>query len=142
MSNTNSKKTWPQYDILPQSVTSRTAFATSVMHSYVHQWACQLAYNPRYRPGLGLSDGEGVERYWSRTRKIIGICRSSGVRCSFEPGFNNVADPSNICSALGGYGFLTGSQLALLPIRGIIWVPGLFDAFTISTIELPSISCS
>jgi hypothetical protein len=49
------------------------------MHSYAHQWACQLVYNPRLREGLGLSDGEGVERYWSRTRKIISVTRTSGV---------------------------------------------------------------
>ncbi|RXW17203.1 hypothetical protein EST38_g8659 [Candolleomyces aberdarensis] len=66
------------YNILPESITNRMTFATSVMHSYVHQWACQLAYNPRFRDGLGLSDGEGVERYWSRMRKIIGVCRTSG----------------------------------------------------------------
>jgi len=49
------------------------------MHAYGHQWACQLVYNPRIREGLGLSDGEGVERLWSRLRKLIGITRSSGV---------------------------------------------------------------
>lgn len=55
-------------------------FATSAMHAYGHQWACQLVYNPRLRVGLGLTDGEGVERLWSRLRKLIGITRSSGVR--------------------------------------------------------------
>jgi Kyakuja-Dileera-Zisupton transposase len=54
-------------------------FATSAMHAYGHQWACQLVYNPRLRKGLGLTDGEGVERLWSRLRKLIGITRSSGV---------------------------------------------------------------
>lgn len=50
------------------------------MHAYAHQWSCQLVYNPRLRPGLGLTDGEGVERLWSRMRKLIGITRSSAVR--------------------------------------------------------------
>ncbi|KAG6852744.1 hypothetical protein C0991_009387 [Blastosporella zonata] len=47
------------------------------MHAYVHEWACQLIYNPRLREGLGLTDGEGVERLWSQMRKLIGITRSS-----------------------------------------------------------------
>lgn len=49
------------------------------MHAYVHQWGCQLVYNPRIRRGLGLTDGEGVERLWSRLRKLIGITRTSAV---------------------------------------------------------------
>jgi Kyakuja-Dileera-Zisupton transposase len=49
------------------------------MHAYGHQWSCQLIYNPRLRQGLGLSDGEGVERIWSRRRKLIPIERSQWV---------------------------------------------------------------
>ncbi|RXW14843.1 hypothetical protein EST38_g11010 [Candolleomyces aberdarensis] len=59
-------------------ISRRMTIATSIMHSYAHQWACQLVYNPRLREGLGLSDGEGVERYWSRMRKIISVTRTSG----------------------------------------------------------------
>ncbi|KAI0259639.1 hypothetical protein BC834DRAFT_833182, partial [Gloeopeniophorella convolvens] len=65
------------YDIFPESVTSRLAFATSAMHAYGHQWSCQLAYNPRFRCGMGLTDGEGVERLWSKLRKLIPLTRSS-----------------------------------------------------------------
>ncbi|KAM6491874.1 hypothetical protein JOM56_012733 [Amanita muscaria] len=65
------------YDILPEHITRRLLFATSAMHAYGHQWSCQLHYNPRLREGLGLTDGEGVERLWSRLRKIIGITRTS-----------------------------------------------------------------
>jgi len=50
------------------------------MHAYGHEWACQLVYNPRITQGLGLSDGEGTERLWSRFIKLIGIERSSSVR--------------------------------------------------------------
>lgn len=50
------------------------------MHAYVHQWSCQIVYNPRIREGPGLSDGEGVERFWSRLRKMIGVTRVSAVR--------------------------------------------------------------
>jgi len=53
--------------------------ATTAMHAYGHQWTCQLVYNPRLCPGMGLTDGEGVERLWSHLRQLIGITRSSGV---------------------------------------------------------------
>ncbi|KAI0676695.1 hypothetical protein C8Q78DRAFT_960079 [Trametes maxima] len=65
------------YDFLPEDVVSRLIFATSVMHAYGHQWACQLVYNPRLREGLGWSEGEGTERIWSKFRKLIGVTRSS-----------------------------------------------------------------
>jgi len=50
------------------------------MHAYSHEWACQLSYNPRLVPGLGLSDGEGTEWLWSRLIKLIGIEHSSSIR--------------------------------------------------------------
>lgn len=53
--------------------------ATTAMHAYGHQWSCQLLYNPRLKEGLGLTDGEGVERIWSQLRGLIGIERRSGV---------------------------------------------------------------
>ena len=68
-----------QYNILPQSIVERLVFATSVMHAYGHQWSCQLVYNPRLRAGLGLTEGEGTERVWSKFRKLIGVTRTSGV---------------------------------------------------------------
>ncbi|KAI0694788.1 hypothetical protein C8Q76DRAFT_634071 [Earliella scabrosa] len=66
------------YDILPHSLVERLVFATSVMHAYGHQWSCQLVYNPRLREGLGLTEGEGTERVWSKFRKLIGVTRTSG----------------------------------------------------------------
>ena len=68
-----------QFDILHDTITRRLRFATSVMHAYGHQWACQLVYNPRLQDGLGLTEGEGTERIWSRFRILIGVTRSSGV---------------------------------------------------------------
>ncbi|KAL0572368.1 hypothetical protein V5O48_009603 [Marasmius crinis-equi] len=67
------------YDFLPDSIVSRLQFATAAMHAYAHQWSCQLHYNPRLRWGLGLTDGEGTERLWSRLRKLIGIERRSSL---------------------------------------------------------------
>ncbi|KAG7100049.1 hypothetical protein E1B28_001834 [Marasmius oreades] len=65
------------FDLLHAEYTSRLALATSVMHAYGHQWSCQLQYNPRLHAGLGLTDGEGTERLWSRLRELIGIERRS-----------------------------------------------------------------
>src|SRR5882762_2828857 len=70
---------YTQYNILPLKITSRLQLATSAMHAFGHQWACQLIYNPRLRPGLGLTDGEGTERLWSRLRKLISITRGCAV---------------------------------------------------------------
>ncbi|KAJ2911476.1 hypothetical protein MD484_g8939, partial [Candolleomyces efflorescens] len=66
------------YDILPTNIMERLTFSTSIMHAYGHQWPCQLVYNPRLRENLGMTDGEGTERFWSRTRKIISVTRTSG----------------------------------------------------------------
>ncbi|PPR04246.1 hypothetical protein CVT26_004191 [Gymnopilus dilepis] len=65
------------YDILPASIQRRIQFCTTAMHAYGHQWACQLAYNPRFICGMGLSDGEGVERLWAMIRKLISLVRTS-----------------------------------------------------------------
>ncbi|KAL0057933.1 hypothetical protein AAF712_015411 [Marasmius tenuissimus] len=65
------------YDLLPAAIVERLIFATSILHSYSHQWVCQIYYNPSLCPGLGLTNGEGVERLWSRLRQIIGVERRS-----------------------------------------------------------------
>jgi hypothetical protein len=70
-----------QFDILPSFIVPRILFVTTAMHAYGHQWACQLKYNPRLQKGLGLTDGEGVERTWSKLRKLIVIVRTSSVSC-------------------------------------------------------------
>ncbi|KAK7008079.1 hypothetical protein R3P38DRAFT_3593313 [Favolaschia claudopus] len=64
------------YPIVTPSVRSRVAFVLNGMHAYGHQWACQLVYSPRFRVGMGLSDHEGVERFWSRIRKLIPLTRT------------------------------------------------------------------
>ncbi|KIM55137.1 hypothetical protein SCLCIDRAFT_135230 [Scleroderma citrinum Foug A] len=84
------------YNILPEQVVAQLRFATTVMHAYGHEWACQLIYNPHLASGLGLSDGEGTERLWSRLIKLIGIKRSSLVMQIIlcEPSL----DPFSLCS--------------------------------------------
>lgn len=69
-----------QYDVLQPGVSERVVFVTAAMHAYAHQWACQLVYNPRMKGGMGLSDGEGVERLWSSMRMLIPVLRVVSVR--------------------------------------------------------------
>ncbi|KAJ7142115.1 hypothetical protein C8R43DRAFT_892278 [Mycena crocata] len=64
------------YPILKEGYRERISFVINAMHAYGHQWICQLVYSPRLRRGLGLTDAEGVERFWSRIRKLIGITRN------------------------------------------------------------------
>ncbi|KAJ8496330.1 hypothetical protein ONZ45_g12496 [Pleurotus djamor] len=64
-------------NIISQDVRDRLHFVTSAMHAYGHQWSCQLEYNPRMQTGLGLTDGEGVERLWSQIRMLIPITRNA-----------------------------------------------------------------
>ncbi|EAU87769.2 hypothetical protein CC1G_11047 [Coprinopsis cinerea okayama7 len=64
------------HPIVSADIAKRLKFATSAMHAYAHQWACQLGYNPRLQDGMALSDGEGVERIWSQLRRLIPIERN------------------------------------------------------------------
>ncbi|KAH9822293.1 hypothetical protein DFH28DRAFT_1180610 [Melampsora americana] len=52
-------------------------FGTSVFHAYVHQWACQIKYHPRFNQYWGLSDGEGLERLWSFLSALVAPLRIS-----------------------------------------------------------------
>ncbi|OAV96313.1 hypothetical protein, variant [Puccinia triticina 1-1 BBBD Race 1] len=53
----------------------RLHFGTSVFHSYVHNWKCQLEFSPRFNDGWGLSDGEGLERLWSVLSPLVSALR-------------------------------------------------------------------
>ncbi|KAH9446893.1 hypothetical protein Pst134EA_028881 [Puccinia striiformis f. sp. tritici] len=53
----------------------RVKFGTSVFHAYVHEWPCQVKYNPRYQQGWGLSDGESLERLWSSLSPLVSPLR-------------------------------------------------------------------
>ena len=68
-----------QYSLLPEDIIQRLGWATSAMHAYGHQWSCQLMYSPRFQRGLGCSEGEGVERTWSKLRIVIPVTRTSSV---------------------------------------------------------------
>ncbi|KAH6910031.1 hypothetical protein BKA70DRAFT_1101473 [Coprinopsis sp. MPI-PUGE-AT-0042] len=68
------------YDIYTPGVSERLGFVTTAMHAYAHQWACQVVYAPRMRKGMGLTDGEGIERLWSRIRRLIPLTRNASAR--------------------------------------------------------------
>ncbi|KAG2337311.1 hypothetical protein BDR05DRAFT_978544 [Suillus weaverae] len=74
-------RTLSKYNILSVSITSCLQFATTAMHAYGHEWACQLMYNPWICVGLGLSDGEGTEHLWSCLVRLIGVERTSSRQC-------------------------------------------------------------
>ncbi|KAJ7080173.1 hypothetical protein B0H15DRAFT_997436, partial [Mycena belliarum] len=63
------------FPILTSDIRKRISFVINGMHAYGHHWACQLVYSPRFREGMGLADHEGVERFWSRIRKLIPLTR-------------------------------------------------------------------
>ncbi|CAK5276406.1 unnamed protein product [Mycena citricolor] len=71
------------YALLAPTLRDRIAFVINIMHSFGHEWDCQLEYSPRFRPGMGISDMEGVERFWSRMRKLIAVTRRQWVSSFF-----------------------------------------------------------
>ncbi|XP_059157024.1 uncharacterized protein LOC131941662 [Physella acuta] len=46
-----------------------------IFHCYGHQRQCQILYHPRRIEGVGLTDGEGIERLWSYLGKFSKICK-------------------------------------------------------------------
>ncbi|OAV95166.1 hypothetical protein PTTG_26775 [Puccinia triticina 1-1 BBBD Race 1] len=54
---------------------SRLCFGTSVFHSYVHSWGCQLDYNPQLNQRWGSLDGEGLKQMWSYLSPLVSPLR-------------------------------------------------------------------
>lgn len=46
--------------------------ALPALHSYCHGVSCQQEFSPRNIYGLGSTDGEGLERYWSKLSPFVG----------------------------------------------------------------------
>eukprot|EP00795_Rhopilema_esculentum_P007287 gene7287-12983_t len=53
-----------------EDIFDKIQFGIPIFHSYVHKSRCQVLYSPRRCDGLGLTDGEGIERLWSYLRKF------------------------------------------------------------------------
>ncbi|KAF7372519.1 hypothetical protein MVEN_00113800 [Mycena venus] len=61
--------------VFPATICEWISFVINGMHAYGDHWACQLVYSPRFRPGMGLADHEGVKRFWLRIRNLIPLTR-------------------------------------------------------------------
>lgn len=46
-------------------------------HGWSHNRLCQLSFHPLFATGLGLEDGEGCERIFSRTNSCARVTRHS-----------------------------------------------------------------
>ena len=66
------------------------------MHSYAHNWACQMMYAVRFLIGMGLTNGESTEQLWALLRFLISITRTSSVGVSH-------LDPSSFSFLLNSY---------------------------------------
>jgi hypothetical protein len=67
-----------KHNIIPE-LAQRCSFAVALFHAFGHRIQCQVVYNPRYRTGFGLANGEGNERVWSLSRDLIASERVMGV---------------------------------------------------------------
>ncbi|XP_033743002.1 uncharacterized protein LOC117329255 [Pecten maximus] len=56
-------------------ILSNVQLAIPIFHCYGHKMACQLLYSPRRTAGLGLTDGEQMERLWSYLGKFSRITK-------------------------------------------------------------------
>ncbi|KAE8214830.1 hypothetical protein CF319_g9063, partial [Tilletia indica] len=56
--------------------TLKVTWVVPVFHVYGHTYSCQIRYNPRFTPGFGNTDGEGMERVWSGLASLITCTRS------------------------------------------------------------------
>ncbi|XP_068699772.1 uncharacterized protein [Montipora foliosa] len=48
-------------------------------YCYGHKASCQVQFSPRRTPNVGLTDGEGVERFWSYLRQFSTITKEMSV---------------------------------------------------------------
>ena len=49
----------------------RFKWALSIFHAFAHTHECQIRYHPRQLNGIGLTDGESLERLWSYLGKFV-----------------------------------------------------------------------
>jgi len=130
-----------QYGVLGPSIEERVVFCTAAMHSFVHAWFCQLHFAPRFKKALGFTDGEGVERLWSRLCKLIPILRHVHV-CVLQLTGIGVTDACCSPSTTRGHRFIHSIRPRLAtPHAPHAVSPSLAPAFSL-TICSPSYSCS
>ncbi|KAI8338334.1 hypothetical protein BD560DRAFT_440099 [Blakeslea trispora] len=69
-------KTRPKEKAFPSLASCNTHYAVLIFHAPAHNMHCQMQYNPKYIDHFGLTDGEGIERFWSYTIQFIAMTRS------------------------------------------------------------------
>ena len=52
-------------------INSKLNWGVSIFHAYAHSMKCQLKYHPRIQEGIGLTDGESLERIWSYLGRFV-----------------------------------------------------------------------
>ena len=52
-------------------IKSKLNWSVSIFHAYAHSIKCQMKYHPRIQEGIGLTDGESLERIWSYLGKYV-----------------------------------------------------------------------
>lgn len=58
---------------------SGVSLAIPIFHCYGHKASCQVQFSPRRTINIGLTDGEGVERFWSYLRQFSTITKEMSV---------------------------------------------------------------
>lgn len=53
-------------------------FVIPKLHIYGHKLACQLAFSLNFTPGVGKTDGEGIERTWANMGPVATSTREMG----------------------------------------------------------------
>lgn len=56
----------------------RLQYGLPVWHAGAHDRACQTANSLRYKPGVGATDGEGIERNWSSVDPMASSTKEMG----------------------------------------------------------------
>ena len=51
-------------------------YGVTVFHAFGHKFSCQVRYNPRYIEGFGMTDGEGMERFWLHLSGYVKLTRT------------------------------------------------------------------
>ncbi|KAJ7608102.1 hypothetical protein DFH06DRAFT_1486276 [Mycena polygramma] len=64
------------YPLLPEDVVKRLRLSLNALHCRRHEHGCKMVLSPRLQTGLGLTDGEFVERLLSMLRNRITPTRS------------------------------------------------------------------
>ena len=71
-------KFWPWIRKHHPEVEDRLRMTVNAFHTYAHQFQCQIQWGPLFAKGVGRTDGEGVERFWSVSAHLVKLCQLLG----------------------------------------------------------------